>query len=163
MDPFFIKNLVYGIEDSLISTTGVLIGTSFAQIPNDYIILSGFILILVNALSMSYGSFISDESFMQTAKEKYTNKRVLFYSLTMFIAYIVAGIVVLIPYILKLEKPHIYSIILVVICLFLLFIFTKKTAAKTIILTLVGLGILLTSIKIGTYLKKIEDRLSVKK
>ncbi len=156
MDPFLIRNIVYGIEDSLISTTGVVVGTHFAKVPNKYIIVSGLILVFVEALSMAYGAFVSDESFLIFEKKQYTNKQLLIYGFTMFFSYLFTGLIILLPYFWNLQKPYIYSILIVIIGLFLLFLKTNKSLKKNILLTTIGYLILIISIKIGTFLKYIE-------
>ena len=154
MDPFFIRNLTYGLEDSLISTTGLLAGITFAGMPNNYVVIAGVILILIEALSMGFGSMISEESFLITSKSKYTMGQVLFYAITMFISYVVAGIVVLIPYILNLKHNYAYSIGTAIALLFFLVYAMQKNVFKALLLTFVGSIILGIMIIVGRFLDK---------
>lgn len=155
MDPFFIRNLTYGLEDSLISTTGLLAGITFAGMPNPYVIIAGIILILVEALSMAFGSMVSEESFLITSKTKYTMGQIAFYAVTMFISYVVAGIVVLVPYILNLKHHYAYSIGTAIVLLFVLVYAIQKNVFKAAIMTVIGSIILGITIMVGRFL---DDR-----
>lgn len=151
-DPFFVRNLTYGLEDSLISTTGLLAGITFAGMPNQYVVIAGIILILVEALSMGFGSMVSEESFLITSKTKYTYGQVVLYALTMFISYVVAGVVVLAPYALNLKDSYIVSIVLAIGLLFLLILSIQRDITKAILMTCLGAVILAITILTGKFL-----------
>lgn len=57
-----IRELVFGVEDSLVSTLGVVIGVAAGTEDTRVVILSGVVLIVVEALSMGAGSFLSSKS-----------------------------------------------------------------------------------------------------
>lgn len=96
----YVRNFVFGGEDSLVSTVGLLSGVAAAGITKTDIVLTGVILIFVEAISMAVGSFLSENS-----AEEYLDKQELPLreSLTaggiMFAAYFVLGFVPLFPYI----------------------------------------------------------------
>ena len=50
------------MEDSLVSTVGLLSGVAVANVPMTTILLTGLILIFVEAISMAAGSFLSEYS-----------------------------------------------------------------------------------------------------
>lgn len=152
-DPFFARNFVYGVQDSLISTSGVILGVSFANFTNKNILITGYILILVEALSMGYGSFISEDAFMKTANMKYTQKTVLKYGLVMFLSYALAGLIPLFPYILNLKNAWKYSLLMTFITLLLLIYTFQHDFKKTIKQTLIGFIILIISLEIGKKVK----------
>ena len=54
----YYRNFVFGVEDSLVSTVGLLSGISIAGVTNKTIIMTGVILIFVEAVSMGAGSFL---------------------------------------------------------------------------------------------------------
>lgn len=57
-----IREIVFGLEDSLVSTLGAITGIA-AGVGNNYVvILSGVVLIFVEALSMAVGSYLSSKS-----------------------------------------------------------------------------------------------------
>ena len=57
-----IRELVFGIEDSLVSTVGVVVGVAAGAHDARIVVLSGAVLIVVEALSMAAGSFLSSKS-----------------------------------------------------------------------------------------------------
>lgn len=152
-DPFFIRNLVYGLEDSLISTSGVLVGVTFAGLPITHIIVTGIVLIIVEAISMAYGALVSEESFLISSKKKYTTGQILVYSMTMFISYIVAGFAVLTPYLLNLKYNYMYTIGIAIALLFCIVYFIQRNIVKALIITSVGTIVLLISIQSGRLLE----------
>jgi VIT1/CCC1 family predicted Fe2+/Mn2+ transporter len=156
-NPFVIKNIVYGIQDSLISTTGVLVGTKFAGFSNQYIVIIGIITILTEALSMGYGAFLSDESFLTMEGKSFTNKKLLYYALVMFLSYGITGAVVLSPYFTDSENSHIIGIILTLFILFVLVFNIQKDTTRAVFLTIIGAGILFVTIFVGKYLEKYKD------
>jgi len=64
-----IRQVVFGVEDGLISTLGVLTGIASGTNDRAVIILSGIVVVLVEALSMGAGTFLSSRSEKQ-AKQK---------------------------------------------------------------------------------------------
>jgi len=63
-----IRELIFGLEDSLVSTLGVVgvgAGTQDARV----VMLSGIVLVIVEALSMAAGSFISSKSHRQMLQQ----------------------------------------------------------------------------------------------
>ncbi len=96
----YIRNFIFGVEDSLVSTVGLLSGIVAAGSGKGVIILTGIILIFVEAFSMAVGSFLSDQS-----AEEYVHQRDLPLlksfsgGFTMFVSYFVSGFVPLAPYI----------------------------------------------------------------
>jgi len=64
-----IRQVVFGVEDGLISTLGVLTGIAGGSNNRAIIILSGIVIVLVEALSMGAGTYLSSKSERQ-AQEK---------------------------------------------------------------------------------------------
>lgn len=97
----YIRNIIFGIEDSLVSTVGLLSGIALGSVPRSTILVTGIVYIFVEAFSMAVGSFLSEESV-----EEYENKATgaaptmgpTAGGVTMFISSVVAGFVVLFPY-----------------------------------------------------------------
>ena len=65
----YIRNIVFGVEDSLVSTVGLLSGIDIGHVPNSTILFTGIVFIAVEAFSMAVGSFLSEES-VQEYEEK---------------------------------------------------------------------------------------------
>jgi hypothetical protein len=148
-DPFIIRNLTYGIEDSLVSTAGVVVGVASAGFSIPAIIATSSILILVEASSMSFGAFISDANFLKASNTKYTTLQVLGYAAVMFLSYTLAGLLTIVPFIFKLENAVHYSVALAMIALFILIIVSQRDLAKALLLTTIGGAIMLASIYAG--------------
>ncbi len=58
----YLRNFVFGVEDSLVSTVGLLSGVAAAGVETKTIVLTGVVLIIVEALSMAVGSYLSEYS-----------------------------------------------------------------------------------------------------
>jgi len=59
------RNFIFGVEDSLVSTVGLLSGIAAADTSRFTIITTGIVLIFVEAFSMGIGSFLSEETSEQ--------------------------------------------------------------------------------------------------
>lgn len=118
----YLRNFVFGVEDSLVSTVGVLSGIAAAKTSTPTIILAGVILIFVEAFSMGVGSLLSEnvaEEF-EEQKEK-PLKESLLAGFIMFGSYIIAGFIPLMPYIIFAPQPAFWlSIIFSLASLFIL-------------------------------------------
>lgn len=96
----FVRTFVFGVEDSLVSTAGLLSGLAVANTPREIILTAGLVLICVEAFSMATGSFLSEGS-----AEKYLTKSdegsrtPLISSIIMFFSYFLAGFIPLAPYV----------------------------------------------------------------
>jgi VIT1/CCC1 family predicted Fe2+/Mn2+ transporter len=59
---FSIREIVFGLEDSLVSTLGAVTGIAAGTHDAYTVVLSGLVLIAVEAISMSAGSYLSSKS-----------------------------------------------------------------------------------------------------
>lgn len=95
----YVRNFIFGVEDSLVSTVGLLSGIAIAGVPRTTILLTGVVLIFVEAVSMAAGSFLSESSAESFAsKHEPTLRSTVPASIIMFISYFSAGFVPLSPY-----------------------------------------------------------------
>lgn len=102
----FARNFIFGVEDSLVSTVGLLAGVTAADVPRTTILLTGGVLIAVEALSMGVGSLLSEEFTEEYVNiTKKTDRRSVTGGLIMFASYAVAGFVPLLPYALLEREP----------------------------------------------------------
>lgn len=120
--PTYIRNIIFGVEDSLVSTVGLLSGVAVAGMSNRNIILTGVVLIFVEAFSMGVGSLLSQHSVDQLEKKGEAHiETSLGGAVAMFMSYFLAGFVPLSPYIFSFGKQAFYlSIIGSLIGLFFL-------------------------------------------
>lgn len=95
-----IRNLVFGIMDSVVSTVGLISGVAVAGVAPGTLLMTGMVLIFVEAFSMGAGSILSDNS-----AQSYTRHRVvplsrsLIGGIVMFGVYVAAGFVIILPYV----------------------------------------------------------------
>ncbi|PIT92343.1 MAG: hypothetical protein COU08_02945 [Candidatus Harrisonbacteria bacterium CG10_big_fil_rev_8_21_14_0_10_42_17] len=96
----YVRNFIFGVEDSLVSTVGLLSGIAIADVPRTTIFLVGIVLIFVEAFSMGVGSFLSEHSvkdYLYGGATKQT--RNFIGSVIMFLSYFASGFIPLAPYI----------------------------------------------------------------
>lgn len=95
----YARNVIFGVEDGLVSTVGLLSGIASAGVPRTTIVLTGLILIIVEAFSMAIGSFLSEYSAEECLARRAVSFRVSEVGgLVMFLAYVAAGAIPLAPY-----------------------------------------------------------------
>lgn len=100
MRPTYFRNFIFGVEDSLVSTVGLLSGVAIAGVERETILLTGVILIFVEAVSMAAGSFLSEASVEEYAAQRVVpQKNSVSAGAVMFTSYFVAGFIPLAPYI----------------------------------------------------------------
>ncbi|MEK7138341.1 MAG: VIT1/CCC1 transporter family protein [Patescibacteria group bacterium] len=144
------RNFVFGVEDSLVSTVGLLSGIASASVPKGTIFLTGVILILVEAISMAAGSFLSERSTEDLeAQHEVSPRKSIIGSITMFFSYLIAGIIPLLPYsFLEISLALPLSILFTLIALFVLGLFSAKISHTPILksairmLVIAGIAIL---------------------
>lgn len=83
---------MFGFNDALVSTTGVIVGISAGTGRKEVVILAGIVTILVEALSMGAGQYLSSKSVHQLKKDS-SFRASLLSGLVMFVAYFSAGLV----------------------------------------------------------------------
>ncbi|MDP3958371.1 MAG: VIT1/CCC1 transporter family protein [bacterium] len=97
----YFRNFIFGVEDSLVSTVGLLSGIAMAGVPRETILLTGAVLIFVEAFSMAAGSFLSEYSADEYANGDGAPAGGSAVAGTiMFFSYFLSGFVPLFPYLL---------------------------------------------------------------
>ena len=95
----YFRNFIFGVEDSLVSTVGLLTGVAIAGVPQATIVLTGMVLVVVEAFSMAAGSFLSESSAQEYAQgAEVQGAHPIVAGVVMFFSYFVAGFVPLAPY-----------------------------------------------------------------
>jgi len=92
----YLRSIVFGLQDGLVSTTGVVVGVSVAVADSHFILLSAFVTIAVEALSMATGQYLSEKS-VHDLPNNHHRDNLLSGSLFMFFSYLAGGIVPIIP------------------------------------------------------------------
>ena len=96
----YLRSIIFGINDSLVSTVGFLAGISVAGVPRATIALTGIIYALVESFSMAMGDFLSEESAEEyISKSRVNNRHSVTAAAFMFISCVLASLVPLVPYI----------------------------------------------------------------
>lgn len=124
----YFKSFVFGVEDSLVSTVGLLSGVALAGVPAATVVLTGVVLVFVEAFSMAAGEFLSErstEEFVAQGEVKAHEPAVA--SGIMFVSYLVAGFMPLAPYfVLESAEALPYSVGAALLALFALGIYGAR-------------------------------------
>lgn len=123
-----IRNIIFGVEDGLVSTVGLLSGIAIAGVARSTILLTGFVLIAVEAFSMGVGSLLTEHSVeeYETGREGSFRKPFLG-GIVMFVSYVLAGLVPLLPYVFSASGGALYwSVGLSLVALFMLGFFAAR-------------------------------------
>lgn len=156
-----LRNFVFGVEDSLVSTVGLLSGIAAAGAEKNTIFLTGSILILVEALSMAVGSFLSEESTEEYDKERVSTRKTMLGSATMFSSYVVSGLIPLLPYLFYTkEEAFILSILFSLVALFFLGLISahlgkKQYLRKAIEMVFLGGITIIAGIVVGNFIQNL--------
>lgn len=149
------RNIVFGIQDSLVSTCGMIVGVAASGMDRRAILTTGFILVLVEAMSMAFGSYLSEDSFMIITRQRHTTKDLLKYAGIMLGSYMAAGLVPMLPFFFT-QTPTgrdiTVSVGLSVAALYALILWIdqpKKNHKKASALAAIGSSILSISIFVG--------------
>jgi len=95
----YLRNFIFGVEDSLVSTVGLLAGVAAGGIAPRAILTTGLVLIVVEGFSMGIGSFLTEETTEEMAGEKPHTLEATKGALTMLLSYCLAGLIPLSPYV----------------------------------------------------------------
>lgn len=95
-----LRSFIFGVEDSLVSTVGLVSGIAVAGVSRPTILLTGMVLVFVEAFSMSVGSLLSDNSAKEfERKEAVPLGASALSAVVMFLSYFFSGFVILAPYV----------------------------------------------------------------
>jgi len=131
----YLRNTVFGIEDSLVSTVGLLSGVAVVGTDVKTIILAGVVLIFVEAFSMGMGSLLSDHSAAEFEERREVKiRKSVTPSIIMFVSYFVAGFIPLAPYLLLAAPIALpVSILLALAALFILGAVSAKISGTKVL------------------------------
>jgi VIT1/CCC1 family predicted Fe2+/Mn2+ transporter len=121
IDPDYLRNIIFGAEDSLVSTVGVLFGlASSGAYSSRQLVLAGLVLTCVEALSMGVGSYLSEAEIHERDPKNHKDNLIVD-GLIMFTSYFVSGLIILGPYmVFSPTTARYYSVILSLILLFMI-------------------------------------------
>jgi VIT1/CCC1 family predicted Fe2+/Mn2+ transporter len=157
-----VRSFTFGVEDSLVSTVGLLAGIAAADTARSAILLTGFVLIFVEGFSMGVGSLLSENSV-----EEYQQHREVPLSGAvgaagvMFISYVISGLIPLLPYVwLQPARALWLSVVLSLLALFLLGVFNGRlfrirTIRSGLEMLLMGGIAVLVGVAVGKIVEKL--------
>lgn len=93
----YLRSIIFGIEDSLVSTTGLIAGISVGSANREFILLAGIVAVSIEAVSMGAGEYLSDDAVQEMEKIKRYRDKPLFSAFFMLVSYFFAGLVPLLP------------------------------------------------------------------
>lgn len=92
----YLRSILFGIEDSLVSTTGLIAGISVGADNNRIVILGAIVSIVIEAVSMGVGEYLSDDAVQELDKMK-RHDNSLVSGFLMFASNFLAGLIPLAP------------------------------------------------------------------
>lgn len=117
----YLRSGLFGIQDGLVSTTGVVVGISTGVEDKAIIILASLVAVTVEASSMAAGQYSSEKAVHQMDKTGKHTDSLIVGATVMFFGYLLGGIAPIIPTVL-LNQPEarVAAIIFAFVGLFLL-------------------------------------------
>ena len=92
----YIRSAVFGFEDALVSTTGVIAGIATGTSNKQFIILAALVTILVEAVSMAAGQYLTERTIHEIEKTKHTDSPIVG-AFIMFFSYFIGGAIPALP------------------------------------------------------------------
>lgn len=93
----YLRSSLFGVEDALVSTTGMIVGLIAASPTKEFILLAALVTIAVEASSMGAGEFLSERAVHQLEKDDLKLGNFVFGGLIMFVSYALAGLIPVLP------------------------------------------------------------------
>lgn len=93
----YVRSIIFGFQDSLVSTTGVIAGVAAGTNDKHLVILAGLVAITVESLSMGAGQFMSEKSVHQMDKTGKHTDNLYIGALFMGLSYFLGGLVPVLP------------------------------------------------------------------
>lgn len=158
VDKEYLRSFVFGCQDALVSTTGVVVGVSAAVSDKRLILLTAVITIMVEAFSMAAGQYLSEKTIHDIPNSHHKDNLVLG-SAIMFGAYVVGGVIPVLPVLLF--SGSIASVLSVLFAFLGLFVlgymkaklFFGNPIRSSIEMLLIGGLAVLMGLMVGKYLK----------
>lgn len=93
----YLRSLMFGLQDGIVSTTGVVVGISTGISDKSIIILAALVAVTVEASSMAAGQYTSEKAVHQMDKTGKHSDSLVKGAVIMFFAYLVGGMFPIIP------------------------------------------------------------------
>lgn len=93
----YLRSLMFGLQDGIVSTTGVVVGISTGVSDKSIIVLAALVAVTVEATSMAAGQYTSEQAAHQLDKENKRNDSLVAGAVIMFFSYMLGGMFSIIP------------------------------------------------------------------
>lgn len=100
----YLRSLMFGLQDGIVSTTGVVVGISTGVNDKAIIVLAALVAVMVEASSMAAGQYSSEKAVHQMDKTGKHTDNLYVGALIMFVAYLMGGSFSIVP-IIAFEQP----------------------------------------------------------
>lgn len=126
----FLRDIVFGVHDALLTNIGIVTGFVTALQDNRLIVVAALIDVVVSAFAMSFGTYLSRKSesaYLEKQLVKSSQQDLETYlaspvsaAIVMWFTYLVAGLIPLIPFAFKISGPIAlrYAVVLTLIIFF---------------------------------------------
>ena len=118
----FLGDSVFAADDGIITTFAVVAGATGASLPSNVVIILGFANLFADALSMASGHYLGIKSEIDYQKAEGDVKGLshspLKHGLVVFVSFVLAGLIPLIPYLFNFGDRFFISVLLVAFSLF---------------------------------------------
>jgi VIT1/CCC1 family predicted Fe2+/Mn2+ transporter len=101
----YLRSAMFGLQDGLVSTTGVVVGISAGVDDKEVVVLAAFVAVMVEATSMAAGQYSSEKSVHQMDRTGRHTDSLIIGAGIMFLAYLIGGLFPIVPTIL-LGRPE---------------------------------------------------------
>jgi len=101
----YLRSVLFGLQDGLVSTTGVVVGISTGVEHKAIIILASFVAVTVEASSMAAGQYSSEKAVHQMDKTGKHTDNLILGAIIMFVSYLSAGMIPIVPIVLF-DQPY---------------------------------------------------------
>ncbi|MFM2330600.1 MAG: hypothetical protein RLZZ26_107 [Candidatus Parcubacteria bacterium] len=153
----YLRTVIFGVIDSLVSTVGLLAGIDVAGAPHKTVVLTGIIYGFVEAFSMAVGNFLSEESAEEyESKADVPNGPSALAGVVMFISFVFASFIPLAPYFFSATwMAFASSIVVSIVALFIVGMISARLARLPMLwrgarMALLGGAAILMGVIIGT-------------
>lgn len=93
----YLRSLMFGLQDGIVSTTGVVVGISTGVSDKAIIVLAALVAVTVEATSMAAGQYTSEKAAHQMDKSGKRDDSLMIGTLIMFFSYMAGGMFSIIP------------------------------------------------------------------
>ena len=93
----YLRSLMFGLQDGIVSTTGVVVGISTGVSDKPIIVMAALVAVMVEASSMAAGQYSSEKAVHQLDKTGKHTDSLLLGALIMFFSYLLGGMFSIVP------------------------------------------------------------------